>query len=184
MILKKEEAMVFTGLSLHGAFEITLEKRKDNRGFFARTFCVAEFNAHGLESNYVQCNTSWNDKVGTLRGMHLQIDPYGEAKFVRCTHGAVYDVIVDFRKDSKTFLKWVGVELTEERRNAIYVPIGFAHGYQALRDNSEVFYMVSQVYMPDFERGYRWNDPAFAIKWPLKNPILSPKDAAHSNYSE
>lgn len=176
--------MIFKELPLKGSFEITLERRSDNRGFFARAFCATELRAKRLEANCVQCNTSWNYKAGTLRGIHLQRDPYAEVKVVRCIRGTVYDVIVDLRKNSETYLKWAGIELSAEERNAIYVPVGFAHGYQALTEDCEVFYMVSLCYRPEFERGYRWNDPAFAIKWPFEHPILSPKDAAHPDYSE
>jgi dTDP-4-dehydrorhamnose 3,5-epimerase len=174
--------MEFRPLELEGAYEILLQPRADDRGAFSRVFCTDEFAKHGLETRYVQTNTSWNFKAGTLRGMHLQRPPHGEVKVVRCTRGAVVDVIVDLRPDSKTYKKWIGLELTEEKRNSIYVPIGFAHGYQALRDNSEVFYMVSAAYAPAHEVGYRWNDPAWNIDWPIKAPILSPKDAVHPDY--
>lgn len=173
--------MEFRPLPLKGAFEITLEPRVDSRGAFARIFCVEEFRDHGLETQYVQSNVSWNHKPGTLRGMHLQRAPYGEVKVVRCTRGAIYDVIVDLRRDSPTFLSWTAVELTEQKRNAIYVPTEFAHGYQSLTEDSEACYMVSQYYKPDHEVGYRWNDPAFNILWPLQ-PILSAKDAVHKDF--
>ncbi len=175
--------MQFKSVPLEGAFEITLEPREDPRGAFSRVFCTEEFKAQGLETRYVQTNVSWNHKAGTLRGMHMQKEPFGEVKVVRCTRGAVYDAIVDLRKDSPTFLKWAAVELSAEKRNSIYVPIGFAHGYQALTDGAEVFYMVSQYYAPGQEAGYRWNDPAWNIRWPLENHLVSDKDEAHQDFS-
>jgi dTDP-4-dehydrorhamnose 3,5-epimerase len=175
--------MKFRELPLQGAFEIELEPRVDARGAFSRVFCTREFKDHGLETQYVQTNVSWNHKAGTLRGMHLQREPYGEVKVVRCTRGAVFDAIVDLRKNSPTFLRWTAVELTAEKRNAVYVPVGFAHGYQALTDDAEVFYMVSQYYQPAHEVGYRWNDPAWDIRWPLENKIVSEKDAAHKDFA-
>ena len=174
--------MEFRPLPLDGAFEILLQPRVDARGAFSRVFCAREFEEHGLETRYVQANVSWNRRAGTLRGMHLQREPYGEVKVVRCTRGAVFDVIVDLRRDSATYLKWTGLELTEQKRNSIYVPIGFAHGYQSLTDESEVSYMVSQSYAPDHEAGYRWDDPAWNIRWPIPNPILSDKDASHKDF--
>jgi dTDP-4-dehydrorhamnose 3,5-epimerase len=174
--------MEFRPLSLAGAFEITLQPRNDERGAFSRVYCAREFEEHGLETCFVQSNVSWNHKAGTLRGMHMQRAPHGEVKVVRCTRGAVFDVIVDLRRDSKTYLHWVGLELTEHLRNSIYVPVGFAHGYQALTDSSEVCYMVSQSYAPNHEIGYRWNDLAWSIRWPINNPILSDRDATHKDF--
>jgi dTDP-4-dehydrorhamnose 3,5-epimerase len=143
---------------------------------------VEEFQNLGLNTEFVQTNLSWNDRAGTLRGLHMQRPPMGEVKLVRCTRGAVYDVIVDLRSDSETFMKWVGLELVADKRNAIYVPEGFAHGYQALTDGAEVFYMVSRRYAPGYEVGYRWDDPAWRIEWPMANPVLSEKDASHGNF--
>jgi dTDP-4-dehydrorhamnose 3,5-epimerase len=174
--------MEFKPLVITGAFEITLQSRPDSRGAFARIFCEREFQEHGLETRYVQSNASWNHKAGTLRGMHMQRAPFGEVKVVRCTRGAIYDAFVDLRRDSPTFLQWVALEVTADKRNAMYVPIGCAHGYQALTDDSEVSYMVSQSYRPDHEVGYRWNDPAWNICWPIAHPILSDKDAAHQDF--
>lgn len=170
--------MLFTETALPGAYLIDLEKREDTRGLFARTFCVNEFEAHGLRSALVQCNLSYNYKAGTLRGMHYQIEPAPEAKLVRCTRGAIYDVIIDMRPESRTYMKHIGVELTADNRRALYVPELFAHGYQALSDGAEVFYQVSEFYTPSTERGLSYSDPAFAIKWPLPISEISEKDAS------
>jgi dTDP-4-dehydrorhamnose 3,5-epimerase len=174
--------MKFTELELAGAFLIDLEPRQDERGFFARAFCQREFRQHGLETDIVQANLSQNVSRGTLRGMHYQKPPFAEVKMVRCIRGAVHDVIVDIRKDSPTYLKWLGVDLTRDNRRLLYVPEGFAHGYQALTDDSEVLYLVTQFYAPDHEAAIRWNDPSIGIRWPLPDPILSPKDAAHPDF--
>jgi len=169
--------MIFRETKLAGAFIIELEKLEDERGFFARAWCQREFEAQGLVSRFVQCNVSYNKKKGTLRGMHYQVAPYEEVKLVRCTRGAIYDVIIDLRPDSPTYTQWLGVELTADNYRMLYVPEGCAHGYQTLTDNAEVFYQVSQFYAPQCERGVRWNDPAFNIQWPIDHPIiLSEKD--------
>ena len=168
--------MRFTETRLAGAFVIDHERREDNRGFFARTFCQKEFEAHGLNPHIVQCNVAFNKRVGTLRGLHFQLPPYQEAKLVRCTRGAVYDVIVDLRRDSPTFKKWVAVELTAENRKMLYVPTGFAHSYQTLEDNSEVIYQVSEFYAPEHARGVRYNDRAFDVRWPLEITEISEQD--------
>lgn len=169
--------MVIKETALAGAFVLEPERRNDSRGFFARTFCKKEFQGKGLLQDFVQCNTSFNSRRGTLRGMHYQEAPYPEVKLVRCTRGAVYDVIVDLRPASPTFRRWVGVQLTEENGASLYVPEGMAHGFQTLVDNSEVFYQMGEYYYPELARGVRWNDTAFAIEWPLENPSLSEKDA-------
>jgi dTDP-4-dehydrorhamnose 3,5-epimerase len=169
--------MIFTETPLRGAFLIDLDKRTDSRGFFARTFCRTEFEEHGLSPDVVQCNASFNHKAGTLRGMHYQLPPSSEAKLVRCTSGAIYDVIIDLRPDSPTRGQHFGVELSAENRTALYVPEMFAHGYQALTDAAEVVYQVSEFYTPGVERGLRYDDPAFAIRWPLPVTEISPKDA-------
>ena len=174
--------MKFTSTELAGATIIELDLLKDHRGFFARCFCEKEFQEVGLESRYVQCNTSWNEKKGILRGMHYQVEPYAEVKLVRCTRGSIYDVIIDLRENSPTRGKWIGIELSAENRKMLYVPTGFAHGYQTLEPDTEVFYMVSEFYTPGSEKGIRWNDPAFQIDWPLSNPILSEKDKTHPDY--
>ena len=170
--------MIFHETRLKGAFIIEPERLEDDRGFFARTFCIEEFRKHGIEFRVVQCNISFNKKKGTLRGMHYQIAPYEEAKLVRCTRGAIYDVIIDLRPESPTFKQWIAVELTAENRRMLYVPKGFAHGFQTLEDNTEVFYQMSEFYHPEYARGVRWDDPAFGIEWPIKEIIVSAKDAS------
>jgi len=169
--------MIFTETKLNGAFIIDLDPIKDERGFFARTWCKNEFEAHGLNPNLVQCNTSFNNKKGTLRGMHYQAPPYEEAKLVRCTMGAVYDVIVDIRKESETFLQWIACELTAENRKMLYVPEGCAHGFQTLEDNSEVFYQMSEFYHPESAKTIKWDQPDIKIDWPLPISMISPKDS-------
>jgi len=170
--------------SLPGAYMIGLERREDDRGFFARTFCANEFADRGLETGLVQANMSWNPKQGTLRGMHFQRPPHAEVKVIRATRGAIYDVIIDLREDSPTYKRWFGVELTEENRTALYVPKGFAHGFQTLAPDTEVHYLVTEFYTPDAEDGVRWDDPAFGIEWPdPANAIVSPKDAAWPDFS-
>lgn len=170
--------MIFTETELKGAFIIDLEKRSDSRGFFARTFCANEFEAHGLKPTVAQCNLSFNHKKGTLRGMHYQIAPATETKLVRCTQGGIYDVIIDMRPESPTYLSYIGVELTAENHRALYVPEMFAHGYQCLTDGAEVAYQVGEFYTPGYERGLRYNDPVFGIEWPLPVSEISEKDAA------
>lgn len=169
--------MIFTETRLKGAFIIDLEKRQDERGFFARGWCRKEAAAHGLARDLVQANISYNAKKGTLRGMHYQAAPYQEVKLVRCVRGAVFDVIVDLRPSSATFKQWVGVELSQENGRMLYVPEDFAHGFQTLVDESEVNYLVSQYYTPEAERGLRFDDRAFGIDWPEAAPrIISAKD--------
>ncbi len=168
--------MIFTPTPLAGAFMVELDPHRDERGFMARAFCAREFEEHGLEPATAQCNLSFNHRAGTIRGMHYQIAPATETKFVRCVRGAVYDVIVDLRPDSPTYLHHVGVELSQENRAALFVPAMFAHGYQTLVDDSEVLYQVSAFYAPAHERGARFDDPAFGIEWPLAPSLVSPKD--------
>lgn len=168
--------MQFSETNLKGACLISLEQRDDNRGFFARTFCAEEFAEHGLNPTIAQCNLSFNHKQGTLRGMHYQLPPAGETKFIRCTQGAIYDVIVDMRPESPTYLEQFGVELSAENHRALYVPEMFAHGYQTLTDNAEVIYQVSEFYTPGYERGLRYNDPSLRIQWPLTVTEISDKD--------
>jgi len=158
--------VIFTETNLKGAFLIDPEKREDLRGHFARTFCQQEFLAHGLKMRVVQCSVSYNRKKGTLRGMHFQAAPHEEAKLIRCTKGAIYDVILDLRCSSPTFKQHFGVVLSAEQGNMLYVPQGLAHGFQTLEDETEVFYQMSEFYSADFSRGVRWNDPAFGISWP------------------
>jgi dTDP-4-dehydrorhamnose 3,5-epimerase len=168
--------MIFTETKLKGAFVLDLELRSDDRGGFARTYCAKEFEAHGLKPSVAQCNLSFNYKAGTLRGMHYQIPPAAETKLVRCTKGAIYDVIIDLRPESPTYLQHVGVELTADNRRALYVPEVFAHGYQALTDDAEVVYQVGEFYTPGYERGIRYDDPTFAIAWPIPVTVISEKD--------
>ncbi|HEY9620745.1 MAG TPA: dTDP-4-dehydrorhamnose 3,5-epimerase [Crinalium sp.] len=168
--------MIFTETKLKGAFVLDLEIRSDDRGGFARTYCAKEFEAHGLKPSVAQCNLSFNYKAGTLRGMHYQIPPAAETKLVRCTKGAIYDVIIDLRPDSPTYLQHFGVELTADNRRALYVPEMFAHGYQALTDDAEVVYQVGEFYTPGYERGIRYDDPTFAIAWPIPVTVMSEKD--------
>ena len=170
--------MRFSATPLQGAFVIELDAIEDERGFFARTFCQQEFNTLSLESRIAQCNISFNRWRGTLRGLHYQCEPYQEAKLVRCTRGLIWDVIVDLRNSSPTRLRWFGKELDATAREAIYVPRGFAHGFQALEDNSEVFYQMSEFYHPEAALGVRWNDPAIGIEWPIPNPLLSERDSS------
>ncbi|BAZ27745.1 dTDP-4-dehydrorhamnose 3,5-epimerase [Cylindrospermum sp. NIES-4074] len=168
--------MIFTTTELRGAFIIDLEEKPDSRGFFARAFCAQEFAAHGLKPIVAQCNLSFNHKQGTIRGMHYQIAPATETKLIRCTQGAIYDVIVDMRPESPTYLSHIGVELTAENHRALYVPEMFAHGYQALTDGAEVVYQVGEFYTPGYERGLRYDDPLLAISWPLSATEISEKD--------
>ena len=168
--------MIFTETRLKGAYIIEPEKFEDERGFFARTFCRREFESHGLNPNVVQCNISYNKKKGTLRGMHYQIAPFEEAKLVRCTKGAIYDVIIDLRPTSSTYCQWISEELTEDNYRMLYVPEGFAHGFLTLSEDAEVFYQMSEFYMPEYARGIRWNDPSFNISWPIDVAVISEKD--------
>lgn len=173
---------MFVETFLKGAFIIDLEKRGDDRGFFARAFCRQEFAGHGLEVQVAQCNISFNERKGTLRGMHYQVAPFEEAKLVRCTMGSIYDAIIDLRPASPTFGRSFGVELTARNRTMLYVPRGFAHGFQTLEDNTEVFYQMSQFYSAEHSRGVRWNDPAFDIKWPPDKRIINERDQKYSDF--
>ncbi len=176
--------MIFEETALPGACTIDIEKREDARGFFARGWCQREFADHGLASNLVQVNISCNKRAGTLRGMHWQTVPAAETKLVRCTRGAIYDVIVDLRPDSPTYRQWIGVELTAGNYRMLYVPEQFAHGFQTLEDDTEVTYQVSAFYTPEAERGARYNDPAFGITWPLPAEVISDKDRTWPDYTE
>lgn len=175
--------MIFSETQLQGAFIIDLEQRSDDRGFFARTFCAEEFQTHGLKPTVAQCNLSFNHKAGTLRGMHYQILPAAETKLVRCTRGAIYDVIIDLRPGSPTYRQHIGVELTEENRRSLYIPELFAHGYQTLTDNTEVVYQVGEFYTPGYERGIRYDDPTFNIEWLLPVTVISEKDRNWAPFS-
>ncbi len=180
--------MQITELKLPGVFLVEIERREDHRGFFARTYCEHEFERAGLPTRFVQCNVSSNAKKGTLRGMHYQADPSPEGKLVRCTAGAIRDVLVDLRPKSATYLQWVARELTAENRAALYVPPGLAHGFVTLTDDAEVFYMMTEFYDGPLARGVRWDDPAFAIDWRLEElgledgPVLSERDATYPDY--
>jgi dTDP-4-dehydrorhamnose 3,5-epimerase len=173
----------FLPTPLAGAYLIELEPRGDERGFFARVFCEREFAAAGLESGYVQVNNSLTAQRGTLRGMHYQLPPAAEVKLVRCIAGALHDVIVDLRPDSPTCGRWFGADLTAENRRMMYVPRGFAHGFLTLTDDVEALYLVSAFYAPEEERGVRFDDPRFAIDWPIAPSELSTKDRAWPNYN-
>ncbi|HEY9878949.1 MAG TPA: dTDP-4-dehydrorhamnose 3,5-epimerase [Leptolyngbyaceae cyanobacterium] len=162
---------------LKDAFVVELEIREDDRGGFARTFCAKEFEDHGLKPIVAQCNMSYNFKAGTLRGMHYQLSPAAETKLVRCTKGAIYDVIIDMRPDSPTYKQHFGIELTADNRKALYVPEMFAHGYLALTDGAEVVYQVGEFYSPGYERGIRYDDPVFGIEWPMPITVISEKDS-------
>jgi len=174
--------VIFAETKLKGAFVIEIEKLEDERGFFARAWCQKEFEAHGLISQLVQANISYNKMRGTVRGMHYQKAPYAETKLVRCTRGAIYDVAIDLRQGSPTYKQWIGVELTAGNYRMLYVPEGFAHGYQTLEDDTEVFYQVSQFYSPEHERGVRYDDRAFRIEWPIDVQVVSDKDKSWPDY--
>jgi dTDP-4-dehydrorhamnose 3,5-epimerase len=171
--------MIFTETALPGAYLIDPEPHHDERGFFARVWCEREMAEHGLAQRLVQCSISYTLRRGTLRGMHFQAAPCAETKLVRCTRGAVHDVIIDLRPGSATFLQHVAVALSAENRRALYVPEGFAHGFQTLEDGTEVTYQMSEIFSPEHARGVRWSDPAFGIQWPIADPILHPRDASY-----
>lgn len=174
--------MIFTETPLPGAFLIDLEKRGDDRGFFARAFCEKEFGAKGLATRFVQVNNSLSAQRGTLRGMHYQLAPKAETKLVRCIRGALHDVILDLRRGSPTFGKSFGAELSADNRRMMYVPKGFAHGFVTLSDDTEAFYFADEFYGPEQERGVRWNDPRFGIAWPIAPVVISDKDRQHRDF--
>lgn len=174
--------MTFHETMLSGVLEIRLEPKADERGFFARTWCRKEFESHGLNPNVVQCSASFNTRKGTLRGIHYQATPSPETKVVRCTRGAIYDVVVDLRRQSPTFKDWIGVALTAANRHMLYVPEGCAHGFLTLEDETEVFYQMSEFYNPELGRGVRWNDPAFQISWPGKVEVISERDRTYPDF--
>jgi dTDP-4-dehydrorhamnose 3,5-epimerase len=176
--------MKFHSTAIKNAYVVDLDTIHDERGFFARAWCAREFEAQGLTSRFVGINTQHNPRKGTLRGLHMQQAPYSEGKFVRCAKGAIFDVIVDLRRDSESYKRWLGVELTSENRKALYAPEGCAHGYLTLEDETEIYYLVSEFYTPGSERGIRWNDPAFNIGWPIKTGLLiSDKDRNWSDFT-
>lgn len=174
--------MIFKPTNFRGAYVIEPERRADFRGYLARTYCEKEFAALGLETHIAQCSVSFNQRKGTLRGMHYQVAPFEEVKVVRCIRGAIYDVIIDLRPSSSTFKKHFAVELDERNGNALYVPAGFAHGFQTLAGNSEVFYQMSQYYSESHARGVRWNDPAFAIPWPEDARTILERDENYTDF--
>ncbi|MCB8928156.1 MAG: dTDP-4-dehydrorhamnose 3,5-epimerase [Ardenticatenaceae bacterium] len=175
--------MIFTETKLQGAYIVEPDPIHDNRGFFARVICRNEFDHVDLTTDFVQANITFSPQKGTLRGMHYQIAPHKEVKLVRCTQGGIYDVIIDLRPQSPTYMEWLATEITAENRKMVYIPGGFAHGYQTIADKTEVFYLVAQFYAPEYERGMRWNDPAFQIEWP-DGPelVLSDKDRAWPDF--
>jgi dTDP-4-dehydrorhamnose 3,5-epimerase len=175
--------MIFKESKLPGTFEILLEPRADERGFFARAWCHNEFEQHGLNPNLVQCNISYNPRKGTMRGMHYQAEPHAEAKLVRCTKGGVYDVVIDLRPQSPTFMEWIGVSLSAANRNMVYIPEGCAHGFLTLEDESEVYYQMSAFYHADSAGGVRWNDPAFKIAWPGEPALISERDRTYADFA-
>ena len=174
--------MTFKETKLQGSFIIESEISIDERGAFSRTFCRRDFENHGLNGNISQCSISLNKKKNTLRGMHYQKYPHAEAKLVRCSRGLIYDVIVDLRCDSSTFKQWISTEMSAENRKMVYVPEGFAHGFQTLTDNAEVVYQMSQFYSPSHANGFRWNDPSFRIEWPSENLVISLKDQNYTDF--
>jgi dTDP-4-dehydrorhamnose 3,5-epimerase len=175
--------MIFGETTIKDAFIVEIERLEDERGFFARGWCAKEFEANGIKCDFVQANIAFTNRKGTLRGLHYQIAPHQEAKLIRCSNGAIYDVIVDLRHDSSTYRKWFGVELTAENHKMLYVPEGCAHGYQTFVDNTELFYAATQFYAHEYERGIRWDDPMFGIRWPKTGiRIISDKDKNWPNY--
>jgi dTDP-4-dehydrorhamnose 3,5-epimerase len=175
--------VIFIATKLQGAFLIEPERLEDDRGFLARTWCQREFTARGLNPRLVQCNISFNKKKGTLRGMHYQVAPYEEARLVRCLAGAIYDVIIDLRPESPTFKLHFATVLRAQDRQMLYIPEGFAHGFQTLEDNTEVFYQMSEFYVVEYARGVRWNDPAFGIRWPNDGRIISERDQHYPDFT-
>lgn len=171
--------MIFTTLPLGGASLVEITRAEDERGFFARAYCAEEFAAQGLALPTAQCSVSFNARRGTLRGMHYQRAPHDEEKLVRCTGGAVFDVLVDIRPDSPTFRRWFGTELSAANHRALYIPKGFAHGFISLTDDAEVYYMISVAYAPGFAGGLRWDDPALGIHWPVQPVVISQRDAGY-----
>jgi dTDP-4-dehydrorhamnose 3,5-epimerase len=174
--------MIFTETKLKGAYLIDVERLEDERGFFGRSWCKREFEANGLNPNAVQSNVSYNSHKGTLRGMHFQINPFEETKTIRCTSGAIYDVIIDLRQNSETYKQWFGVELTKESFRMLYIPEGFAHGFITLAKHTSVHYVVTEYYTPGAERGIAYDDPEFNIEWPIKPLMISAKDRNHKPF--
>jgi len=178
-----ENTLIFIETKLKGSYIIDVEKASDERGFFARSWDKDIFEKKGLNGNLVQCNISFNTKKGTIRGMHYQEHPHQEAKLVRCTKGRIFEIMIDLRKNSKTFMQWESIELNSNEHSMLYVPEGFALGFQTLEDDTEIFYQMSQYYKPEFSRGIRWDDDAFRIVWPLKITVISKKDMSFSPFN-
>ena len=176
--------MLFRETELPGAFVIELQRYEDERGFFARSWCQKEFEARGLNPRTVQCNVSFNKLKGTLRGMHYQVVPCAEAKLVRCTRGAICDVIIDLRHESVTYKQHVSEVLSSDNYKALFIPEGFAHGFQTLEDNCEVFYQMSAFHSPEHQRGLRYNDHAFRISWPIEATVISDRDRNYEDFRE
>lgn len=179
--------MIFAETAIAGSFVIELETLRDERGYFARTYSAPEFVGRGLDPAIAECSTSFNLHAGTLRGMHYQSDPHGEAKLVRCTRGAIHDVVLDLRPGSDTYLEWHAVELNEDNGRALFIPVGCAHGFQTLRDHSEILYQISVPYEPTAARGVRWDDPAFGIEWPqppAEGRTISVRDASFADFAK
>lgn len=176
--------MKVTETELPGVFTVDPERISDERGFFARVWSPGDLVAHGLVPRIAQCSVGRNTRRGTIRGLHFQAAPHAEVKLVRCTRGAIYDVAVDIRPGSATFGRWIARELSEDNLRMLYIPEGFAHGYQTLEDDTEVFYQVSEIYHPESVRGYRWDDPAFGVRWPLPAGTISERDRTHPLYSD
>lgn len=174
--------MKFHETGLAGLFRVSIEPRSDERGFFARTWCVDEAAAHGIQVTFVQCNLSSNLRRGTLRGMHYQAAPHEEAKLVSCVRGVIYDVAIDLRPESPTFKRWYGAELSAENHEMLYIPEGFAHGFQTLTDGSDVFYQMGARYAPQAARGVRWDDPAFGVHWPFTVTSISDRDCSYNDW--
>jgi dTDP-4-dehydrorhamnose 3,5-epimerase len=171
--------MKFIPASLNGVYVMEVNRLEDERGFFARSFCADEFRNRGFGSRIAQCNISFNRLRGTLRGMHYQVSPKAEEKLVRCTRGSIFDVVIDLREDSATYLKWESFLIDAQSQRSLYIPAGCAHGFQTLEDNVEVFYQISEFYSADHARGILWNDPAFRILWPIADPVMSEKDRSY-----
>jgi dTDP-4-dehydrorhamnose 3,5-epimerase len=175
--------MIFTETKLKGAFVIEIKQLTDDRGFFGRSWCKREMDEHGLNGNVVQANTSFSKLKGTIRGFHFQEHPNEETKLIRCTKGAIYDVFIDLRKDSPTYMQWCGVELTEDNYKMVYIPENFAHAFLTLKDNTEVYYLVTNYFTPQAEGGIRYDDPSFNIPWPVPVMVVSDKDKSHPNFT-
>jgi dTDP-4-dehydrorhamnose 3,5-epimerase len=175
--------MIFQEGKVAGTFEIRLDPKADERGFFARSWCQREFDQQGLNSNLVQCNISYNPRKHTMRGMHYQAEPFAEAKVVRCVTGSVFDVVIDLRPESPTFREWMGVTLTAANRYMLYIPEGCAHGFLTLEDQTEVLYQMSEFYQAESARGVRWNDPAFGIQWPAMPELMSERDRTYADFA-